>query len=314
VDDMATVSSDNEFEKAYMDKIRQFMDIKDLGEATTVLGMQLIQEEGKIYVNQKEYIGELLKIYGMEECNTVTSPIDMNVKMEECEDSKCADTGIYQELMGRLMHLSVYTRPDISFALSCLSQFNSNPRVVHMSALKRILRYLRGTADYSLEFGKKSSVNRIECETDASWDRTKDAKSFTGLLMYKNGDLIHWKSKKQSMVALSSTESELDAMLEGMKEMIWTSRLLREIEWSEEMTKELRCDNLNAVRLANGGNFKTKSKLMNRKCHFIQEAVGEERIHVNHVSSSEMTADCLTKPLSGPTLLKNVRKFMKVMN
>jgi len=93
-----------------------------------------------------------------------------------------------------------------------------------------------------LEVERNKSVNRIECEADASWDRTKDAKLFTGILMYRNGDLIHWRNRKQSqgkMVALSSTESELDAMLEGVKEMMWTSRLLQEIGLSEEMTKEL---------------------------------------------------------------------------
>jgi len=114
------------------------------------------------------------------------------------------------------------------------------------------------------------------------------------------------------MVALSSTESELEAMLEGAKEIVWTSRLLREIGQSRNMTRELKCDNLNAVRLANGGNFKTKSKLMNRKCHFIREAVKNECIRVSHVSNADMTADCLTKPLSAPTLLKHTKMFMRV--
>lgn len=80
---------------------------------------------------------------------------------------------------------------------------------------------------------------------------------------------------------------------------------------SEAIQRELRCDNLNAVRLANGGNFKTKSKLLNRKCHY-REIVREENVIVKHVANEKMTADCLTKPLSGPMLLKHVRKFMNV--
>jgi len=310
VDDI-TVSSDNEFEKGYIEKIKQLIDLKDLGEAETVLDMQVIQEDGKLYVHQKEYIKKLFRIYGMEECNAVT-PIDVNIKMEACERSERIDARIYQELIGRLIYLSVHTRPDLSFALSCLSQFNSDPRVMHMSALKRILRYLKGTIDYCLEFGRKNQTNRIECEADASWYRTQDAKSFTEILIYRNGDLIHWRSKKQSMIALSLTESELEAILEDVKEIVWISRLLREIGLSEKMTREVKYDNLNAVRLANGRNFKTKSKLMNRKCHFIREAVKGERIHVSHVSNTDMTADCLTKPLSAPTLLKHTRMFMRV--
>jgi len=136
----------------------------------------------------------------------------------------------------------------------------------NLSALKRILRYLKGTANYRLEF-RRNKIRGIECKADALWDRTEDAKLFTGLLIYRNGDLIHWKSRKQSTIALSSTESELEAMIEGLKEVVWTSKLLNEIEMSGKLSRELRCDNLNSVRLANKDNFKTKSKLLNRKCH-----------------------------------------------
>lgn len=76
--------------------------------------------------------------------------------------------------------------------------------------------------------------------------------------------------------------------------------------------KEIRCDNLNVVKLANGGNFKTKSKMLNRRCDYIRELMKKHEIKVIHVPSGEMTADCLTKPLSGPTLLKNLEKFMKI--
>lgn len=87
-----------------------------------------------------------------------------------------------------------------------------------MNGLKRILRYLKGTIEYCLEYKRNSSKKGIECETDASWDRTRDAKSFSGILMYYNGNLILWKSKKQPTVALSSTESELEALVTGVKD------------------------------------------------------------------------------------------------
>lgn len=87
--------------------------------------MQVEQDKGKIYVHQKNYmyIEKLLQLYGIDECNIVKSPIDVNIKMNECEDSEKIDAQIYQELVDRLMYLSVHTRPDISYALSCLSQF-----------------------------------------------------------------------------------------------------------------------------------------------------------------------------------------------
>ena len=313
VDDMPTISSTNEFEKIYINRIKKHIDIKNLGEKETILGMQIEQKEDKIYVNQKRYIEKLLKLYRMTDCNAVGSPMDINQKMDEHEESEVCNAGTYQELMGRLMYLSVTTRPDLSFALSCLSQFNHEPKMMHMNALNRVLRYLKGTIDYRLELGNKGSKG-VECETDASWDRIGDAKSFSGLLLYRNGDLIHWRSRKQSTVALSSTESELEAMLEGLKEVTWSCDILKEIGLQGSLTKELRCDNLNAVRLANGGSFKTKSKILNRICYYVREAVKNQEIQVKHVSSEMMTADCLTKPLSGPALLKNVKKFMNIEN
>jgi len=226
VDDMPIVSSDDKFEKNYIDKIREYIDIKDLGEAKVVLGMQVEQKVGKLYVHQKMYIEKLLELYGMKECNAVKTPMDIHTKFENCEESKKADVLVYQELLGRLMYLSVHTRPDLSFALSCLSQFNNDPKEMHMNALKRILRYLKGTVDNRLEYKRRNPGVRVKCESDASWDRTQDAKSFTGLLLYVNGNLIHWRSRKQSIVALSSTESELEAMLEGLKEIVWSCKLI----------------------------------------------------------------------------------------
>ena len=89
-----------------------------------------------------------------------------------------------------------------------------------MSALKQILRYLKGTIDYRLEYGRKSSHMMSKCETDASWDKKRNEKSFTGLLLYRNGDLFHWKSKKQTIVALSFTENKMEAMLERLKKIV----------------------------------------------------------------------------------------------
>lgn len=271
-----------------------------------------MQEQGHIRVHLKSYIRKLLEIYGMTECNPVTTPIDVNVKMGNHEASHKTNEYEYQELLGRLMYVSVYARPDISYAVTCLSQFNNTPKQMHIVALKRVLRYLKGTLDYCLQYKGESSERIIGCDSDASWDSTKDAKSFTGLLVYRNGDLVHWRSKKQSITALSSTESELEAIVDGTKEVVWTYNLLSEIGKGQGVRKVMRCDNLNVVKLANGGNFKAKSKLLNRRCYYLRECVKGEKLEVVHVPNDRMIADSLTKPLSGPALLKNIKHFLKV--
>lgn len=95
VDDMVIVSSDNDIEERYMKNIGEKIDIKNLGNPKCVLGMQIEQENGKIYVHQRDYIKKLLLMYGTSEYNTVSSPIDINAKMDKYEDSKKCDTKDY---------------------------------------------------------------------------------------------------------------------------------------------------------------------------------------------------------------------------
>ncbi|XP_017765583.1 PREDICTED: uncharacterized mitochondrial protein AtMg00810-like [Eufriesea mexicana] len=139
----------------------------NFGAAKQVLGMQLIQENGKIFMSQRNYIENLLEAYGMIDSNEVNSPMDVNQKHSEDEGSPKCDEKAYRELLGRLMYLSVASRPDISYSLCSLSQFNKCPKALHLNALKRVLRYLKKTMDYKGEYGKEDSAKGERCETDA---------------------------------------------------------------------------------------------------------------------------------------------------
>ena len=99
---------------------------------------KLNYKKEKLIVSQKNYIKRLLNVYEMNDCNVVSSPIDANQKLNEDNGSPMSDEKSYQELLGRLMYSSVSTRPDISFTLSCLSQFSKNPRIMHMNAYSDI--------------------------------------------------------------------------------------------------------------------------------------------------------------------------------
>lgn len=148
------------------------------------------------------------------------------------------------------------------------------------------------TVDYKIKFGKKSSIKGLRCETKASWDNTLVAKSLNELLLYRNEHLVHWRSKKQGTVVSSSTKSELETMLKRLKEIIWTSKILKELRMTSDVYKELKCDNLNAVKLASAGNFKTRTKILNRKYHSIREYMDEHSMKVSHVPKENIMADC----------------------
>ncbi|UYV61670.1 hypothetical protein LAZ67_1005806 [Cordylochernes scorpioides] len=174
-----------------------------------------------------------------------------------------------------------------------MSRFNKDPREVHMNGLKRILRYLKGTVNYELIYSRGDSS--IVTYTDASWDRTADARSYSGFVIEMGNNLLNWKSNKQRNVALSTAESELEALSEGIKELIWTRNIIGEMKIDLKDRITVYCDSQNAISMIKSKNMKASTKYLNRKCHFIRQIVEDEEIEVLHVPSEEMKADHLTK-------------------
>uniref|UniRef100_T1JBW6 Reverse transcriptase Ty1/copia-type domain-containing protein n=1 Tax=Strigamia maritima TaxID=126957 RepID=T1JBW6_STRMM len=310
VDDLVTVASSPDMEEKYLSKIRREIELVTLGEAEFILGMQVIQENDGIRVHQRNYIREILKRYGMDNCNPVKVPSDVNQKLDNDEDSKEVNQTEYQELLRRLMYLAVHTRPDISYTLGALSQYNNGPKEIHMNALKRVMRYLKGTENYMLKYEKGQS--NIHAYTDASWDKTKDARSFSGYVIKDGSSVIHWRSKKQETVAMSTTESELNAMSEGVKELKWMMDLAEELEQRKEKKKAtLFCDSANAINIVKNKNQKSRTKYLNRKVCHVREAIKDERIEIQHIAGKEMEADFLTKGLGGPEMKRNTDKLLR---
>ena len=128
---------------------------------------------------------------------------------------------MYQRLVGRLIYLT-HTRPDISFAVSVVSRYMHDPRKYHMDAVYHIERYLKGAPGKGLIFRKHGSHFNIEGYCDSDWAScVDDRKSTSGYYMFVGGNLVSWKSNKQSVVARSTTEAEYRAIGVGVAEMLW---------------------------------------------------------------------------------------------
>nr|XP_027187852.1 uncharacterized protein LOC113785480 [Cicer arietinum] len=134
-------------------------EMSDLGKLTYFLGMGITEtKEGQV-MHQNKYDGEILRRYYMVVCNSVVTPIDVNVKLEKGAEEKLVNTTLFKQIVGYLRYLC-NTRPDICYSVGVISRFMENPKHTHLIAAKRIMRYVQGTLKHGILFAKKHEVGR----------------------------------------------------------------------------------------------------------------------------------------------------------
>jgi hypothetical protein len=201
----------------------------------------------------------------------------------------------YREAIGSLMYAAVATRPDISYAVSTLSQFLDNPGSAHWEAVKRIFRYLIGTRDLELTYG--GECHDLLGYTDADGVSQEHRHAISGYVFLINGGVISWSSWKQELITLSTAEAEYVATTHAAKEAIWLHWLIFELFPALKMPTTLYCDNQAALRLATDDNYHTHTKHIDLRYHFIRQVVASWALKLIYCPTDDMTADILTKAL-----------------
>ncbi|KAD4179777.1 hypothetical protein E3N88_28368 [Mikania micrantha] len=296
VDDMIYTSSSeimlHEFKKSMINEF----EMTDIGKLSYFLGLEVLQENDGIFLSQKKYVLELLKKCGMEKCKSVTTPMNPHDKFTIVDGGENADGYTYRSLVGGLIYVT-HTRPDIAFAVGIVSRFMHSPSVYHFGAAKRILRYLAGTFNYGIWYGRIEEV-KLHGYTDSDWAGScEDMKSLSANVFFIGTGAVSWTSKKQAVVALSTTESEYIAAALGACQAVWLRKMLKELHQEQDTSTPIKCDNRSAIFLSKNQGFHSRTKHISIKFHYIRSLVEEKQIELVPCDTKYQVADILTKPL-----------------
>ena len=281
--------------------------MEDKGELKWFLGMEIAREKDVVKVRQTHYVNNLLEKYGMTDCKPVQTP---GVEKESLTKADCPEQGSaehkqmrgidYRGLVGGLLYLAVWTRPDISFAVGALSQFLENPGWEHWVAAKRVMRYLKGTAEVGLRYVKDNSGVILMGACDADWSGSiDDRRSMSGYVFHiqHSSGAISWKATKQQSVALSSTEAEYISLSAAAQEATFLRQLLCELGFMQQKPTIILQDNQGAICMTKTHGNHKRSKHIDIRHHYVRQLTENEIIVPQYISTEHMEADILTKNL-----------------
>ena len=133
-----------------VDMCKEF-EMSDLGQLHYFLGIEIWQSEKGIFMSQAKYAMDILKKFNMSDCKPLATRVEFGLKLSKYEDSDSVDATFYRQLIGSLIYLTSAC-PDIAYVVSLVSRFMADPKIEHWKTAKRILRYIRGTRDYGLQY------------------------------------------------------------------------------------------------------------------------------------------------------------------
>jgi hypothetical protein len=302
VDDLLIFTNDEHYWREVKSILMDNFKMKDIGLASSVLGLRITRDQvnKSIKIDQSQYITEILNRFKMSDANPVKTPVDCGQKLttDMCPtdaESKAEMAKIpYMEALGSLLFAAQITRPDICYAVNVLSRFGSNPGMPHWTALKRVLRYLKGTVDKCLVYSKTGCDLVGYCDADWAGD-VDERRSTTGYVFKMQDGPISWATKRQPTVALSSTEAEVMSVVSATQESIWLQRLQKELLMVDSISLVLYCDNKSAIHVMTNNSYSPRTKHIDIRAKFIAEKLKDGCIKLHYISTHEMLADILTK-------------------
>ncbi|SCZ93983.1 BZ3500_MvSof-1268-A1-R1_Chr6-1g08347 [Microbotryum saponariae] len=283
-----------------MDALELAYGIKRLGPAEYILGIQVKRgQDGSITLSQERYLRDILARFQFTDAKPASIPMQPGVVLD-FEDLAATpqDRTRYLQAIGSLMYAAVGTRPDLAFVVSYLARFSQQPGPEHWTAIKQVLRYIKGTLDLGLTYRKTSQP--LRGYSDANWGAClTTSRSTMGYAFILSGAAIAWCSKREHRVAKSTTDAEYLSLSYTSGDAIHLSELLAELGAPVSGPVVLYGDNQGSLALAQHPTNHQGSRHVRISEHYVRERVAEKEIEVRYIATGDMIADIFTKAL-GP--------------
>ena len=275
---------------------------------------------GILKISQEQYILKVLEKFKMSDCKPVSTPAEPNSKLVKTavDDDKDYDAMSfpYREAVGALLWIARTCRPDILYAVNQVGSHCNNPNMSHITAVKRILRYLKGSTKVGITFRRSNNSKLVlEAMSDADWagepqENTRPMCSTSGIVLYLKGiGPIQWVSSLQSTIAGSTAEAEYKSLGHTGKLVLGMRQVLEEIGFQQPGASVIFEDNNACIVMANSRYTSSKMRHMKINHHLIREYIQRGEIMLKYCPSEEMIADMFTKAVT-VTLFTTFRNIL----
>ncbi|GJY34362.1 ribonuclease H-like domain-containing protein [Tanacetum coccineum] len=286
VDDIILTASSTRLLQQIISSLHSEFSMTDLGSLNYFLGISAQRTSSGLFLSQTKYATEILEQAHMMNCNPCKTHVSTESKLGPDGDP-VENPSLFRSLAGALQYLT-FTRPDLSYAVQQICLYMHDPREPHYTALKRILRYVRGTLDHGLQL-----------------------RSTSGYCVFLGENLISWSSKRQHVISCSSAEAEYRGVVNVVTEMTWVRNLLRDLLVPLRSATLVYCENVSAVYLLSNPVQHQRTKHIEIDIHFVRDFVARGHVRVLHVPPRYQYADIFTKGLPS-SLFEEFRSSLSV--
>jgi hypothetical protein len=225
VDDIIFASTNEDFCKEFGEMMSREFEMSMIGELSFFLGLQIKQLKEGTFICQSNYVRDILKKFGMEDAKPIKTPMATNGHLDLDEGGKLVDLKLYWSMVGSLLYLTA-SRPDIMFSVCMCARFQAAPKECRLTAVKRIMRYLKYSPNIGLWYPKGAQFELVGFSNSDYAGCKVDRKSTSGGCQLLGRSLVSWSSKKQNSMALSTAEAEYISVGSCCAQLLWMKQTL----------------------------------------------------------------------------------------